>query len=86
MKNGKMIELRIRFWTNDIGEGDQVKPKFAWDSGIVAVPMNERHGIKAQEPVMFKSMASMPLAIETALINAGVTLVNGNQSLKYFSK
>jgi hypothetical protein len=48
--------------------------------------MNERHGIKAQEPVMFKSMASMPLAIETALINAGVTLVNGNQSLKYFSK
>ena len=86
MKNGKMIELRVRFWTNDIGEGNQVKPKFAWDSGIVAVPMNERHGIKAQEPVMFKSMATIPAAIEEALINAGVTLLNDNRSSKYFGK
>jgi hypothetical protein len=43
----KMIEVKLRFWTNDIAEkkGDVI-PKHAWSSGVVRVERNDSHGIK----------------------------------------
>jgi len=34
----RMIEVQIRFWTNDIAESKgQIVPKHAWASGVVKV-------------------------------------------------
>jgi hypothetical protein len=42
----KMIEVTIRFWTNDLAENpDLVVPKHAWSSGVVRITRNPSHGI-----------------------------------------
>ena len=31
-----MIEVKVRFWTNDLADGkDRIRPKHAWGSGVV---------------------------------------------------
>ena len=41
----KMIELRVRFWTNLASEKGHVIPKHAYAAGIVRVAKNETHGL-----------------------------------------
>ena len=53
----RMIEVKVRFWTNNIAEGDgNVLPKHAWTSGIVRIERNATHGIKPEKPVPFNSL------------------------------
>jgi hypothetical protein len=43
----KMIEIKLRFWTNDIaGEPGKVIRKHAWSAGVVRVERNTSHGIE----------------------------------------
>ena len=40
----KMIEVKLRFWTNDISPEDgKVVPKHAWTSGVVRMEKNKSH-------------------------------------------
>lgn len=73
----KMIEVRVRFWTNDLAEGGRILPKHAWSSGAVYLRTNPSHGITSQEAVMFNSLAELPEAIQGALANGGVALHHG---------
>jgi hypothetical protein len=47
----KMIEVRVRFWTNDLAEGpNRVRPKHAWASGASDVhpplaPQSDHDGL-----------------------------------------
>ena len=42
----RMIEVKVRFWTNDIsGESGKIVPKHAWTSGVVRMDSNLSHGI-----------------------------------------
>jgi len=42
----KMIEIRLRFWTNGIApKRGQVIPKHAWTAGAVNIQANKAHGI-----------------------------------------
>jgi hypothetical protein len=71
----KTIEVRIRFWTNELAEKkDAIIPKHGWTSGQVFLPSNRSHGITSSEAVMFNSFAELPSKIEELLIANGITL------------
>ena len=70
----KTIELRIRFWTDGLGQPrDQIYPKHCWESGQVYAT-NASHGIAALDPVMFNDLAELPSAIEKVLKAHAITL------------
>ncbi len=80
MRSRKMVELKVRLFTNDIPEKGKRRPGYAWTAGMVAVTSNPMHGLKwkkGQKPRPFNSMGGLATAIEDALIDAGVTLVIG---------
>jgi hypothetical protein len=81
----KMIELRIRFWTNDIAPvKGQILPKRAWSGGVVLMDRNEAHGIVPRDPAPFNNMSQLPDAIERCLIAHGVKLYAGGRDAKLY--
>ena len=71
----KMIEVRIRFWTDGIAEQkDTIIPKHAWDSGVVVMDSNKSHGIAPESPQPFNSILDLQSAIAKVLTEHGVTL------------
>lgn len=71
----KMIELRIKFWTNDIAEDkNMIAPKHAWSSGVVSTRTNKAHGLTSDDPIIFNSLLELPSKIEELLIREGITL------------
>jgi hypothetical protein len=80
----KMIEVKVRFWTNDIAEGDgNIIPKEAWTSGVVRVTPNPSHGIKAGRPMPFDSLMQLPATIEKMLVRENITLHPSKRTKKY---
>jgi hypothetical protein len=86
-KHGKkMIEVRVRFWTNKISpEPGKVIPKHAWTSGVVRVQGNESHGIVSGNPQPFHSLLDVGAVIEDVLIEHGIVLHPGRQMKKYMA-
>jgi hypothetical protein len=86
-KDENMIELRVRFWTNDIAPGkDMIEPKHAWDTGMVQVTANPSHGLKSINPIPFHSLLDLPRAIEKAIIECDLTLLSCPRSAKYLAQ
>jgi len=84
--NEKMIELRIRLWTNDLAEvKGEIIPKHAWDSGVVFMEKNQSHGIDPANPKPFHSLSELPSMIEAVLIKHGIKLHPSPRSRKYFA-
>jgi hypothetical protein len=53
----KMIEVRLRFWTDDIALGSgKVRPKHAWTSGVVRMQPNKAHEIASGDSMPFNSL------------------------------
>jgi hypothetical protein len=82
----KMIEVKIRFWTNDIAEQGKVIPKHAWASGVVRIEANQAHGIVPGKPRPFHSLLDVTSVIEKVLIEHGIVLHAGRKMKKYFSE
>ena len=83
----KMIEVKIRFWTNNIAdEHGKVVPKNAWAAGVVRIERNKTHGIEPSKPLPFHSLLDVGSAIEKVLIEHGVVLHPGRKMKKYFSE
>ena len=84
----RMIEVRIRFWTNDIAE-DQAKgdvyPKHAWASGMVGMDRNDAHEIKPERPKPFHSLMDVCSVIEKVLIQHDIVLHPTEKMKKYVS-
>jgi len=81
----KMIEIRVRFWTNDIASAKgKIVPKNAWASGIVRIEKNETHGINPSSAEAFNSMMELTGAIETVLIENGIVLHPSKKMRKYW--
>jgi hypothetical protein len=81
----KMIEVKLRFWTNDIAvEKGKVRPRHAWASGVVRMESNPAHGIVPGSPIPFHSLLDVTAAIEKALIEHGITLHRPRRMKKYF--
>lgn len=71
----RMIEVKVRFWTNGLVEGKgNIIPKHGKTQGVVRIETNQAHGIVAGKPKPFNSMAEIGPAIEAVLLDRGVTL------------
>ena len=80
----KMIEVKIRFWTNDIAEGKgKIVPKHAWSSGVVRMEGNKSHSIEPENPLPFHSLMDVSAAIEKVLINHDIVLHPSRRTKKY---
>jgi hypothetical protein len=80
----KMIEVKIRFWTDEIAEAKgHVVAKHAWDSGVVRMERNSAHGITPRKPVPFHSLLDVGRAIEKTLIEHGIHLHPSRRTRKY---
>jgi hypothetical protein len=79
----KMIEVRIKFWTNDIAEKGNIVPKHAWESGVVVMESNKSHGIKPVSPKPFHSLMDLPSTIEKVLMEQKIILHSSKRSKKY---
>lgn len=81
----RMIEVKIRFWTNNIADGDGViLPKHAWSSGVVRMERNNSHGIVPKNPKVFHSLLDISAVIEKVLIEHGIVLHRSTKMKKYF--
>jgi len=79
-----MIEVRVRFWTDDIAENkEEIVPKHAWGSGMINVDRNETHGISPKSGMAFNSMSEIPAVIERCLIENGVKIIASTKMKKY---
>ena len=80
----KMIEVKLRFWTNDIAEQKgQIIPKHARTSGVVRIESNKSHGIVPEAPIPFHSLLDVGRAIEKCLIDHDIKLHPGRRDKKY---
>lgn len=80
----KMIEIKLRFWTNDIAsEPGGVLPKHARTSGVVRMERNRSHDIRPLNPRPFNSLLEVGAIIEKVLIDHGITLHADRRMKKY---
>jgi len=80
----KMIEIRVRFWTDELAEeANQIRPKHAWTSGVVRMARNESHSIRPENPRPFNSLMDLPRIIEMVLIEHGIKLHRLGKMAKY---
>jgi hypothetical protein len=81
----KMIEVKLRFWTNNIaGKKGEIVPKHAWSSGVVRMERNTSHGIAPSEPKVFRSLLDIGAVIEKVLIEHGIVLHSSDRMKQYF--
>lgn len=82
----KMIEIKVRFWTDNIADTEgKIIPKHCWDSGVVRISANDSHGVKPLSPYPFNSLPEILPNIEKVLKNHGIKLYLGRKSRKYYS-
>ena len=80
----KMIEVRVRFWTDSLAsETGKVIPRQGWCGGVVRISRNKAHGITPESPIPFNSLMEIPSVIEKVLINHSIKLHTGNKMKKY---
>ena len=64
----KMIEIKVRFWTDNIAETKgKIVPRHCWNSGVIRIERNDLHGIKPPSPVPFNSLSEILPKIEKVL-------------------
>jgi hypothetical protein len=81
----KMIEVKVRFWTNNIAGRGKISPKEARAAGVVRMERNDAHGIKPGRPLPFNTLAEIPAAIERALIDHSIVLHPSRKMRKYLN-
>ncbi len=80
----KMIEVRLRFWTDDIApDKGRVVPKHALTSGYVSMERNKAHGIDPSNARHFHSLLDVGAVIEKVLIEHGIVLHPSQKMRKY---
>jgi hypothetical protein len=82
----KMIEVRIRFWTDGIAKGKLIVPKHALTSGAVHIQRNKAHGIVPTKPILFNSLLDLGTAIEKTLKKHNIKLHIGRGMKGYLSE
>jgi len=82
----KMIEVKIRFWTDDLApETGKVQPKHAWTSGVIRMEANKSHGIVPSNPKPFNSLLDVGAIMEKVLLEHGIVLHPSRRMTKYLS-
>jgi hypothetical protein len=81
----KMIEIRIRFFTNITKKSGHVVPKHAWSGGTVRMEKNDTHGIVTRQARRFRSLLDLSTAIEKTLLDHSVVIHPSAQMARYLS-
>ena len=82
----RMIEVKLRFWTNNLADGaGRVRPRHAWSGGVVRMESNKTHGIRPKNPKPFHSLLDVGAVIEKVLIQHGIQLHPSRRMRKYMS-
>ena len=82
----KMIEIKLRFWTDEIAESKgKIIPKHCWDTGVVRIARNDLHGITPDAPIPFNSLLEILSKIEKVLENHKIKLHRGGKAKRYYS-
>jgi hypothetical protein len=81
----KMIEVKVRFWTDEISGPGLVRPKHGWTGGVVRVKTNRTHGITSGKARPFNSLLDIGSAIERVLKDHGIVLHVGRGMKGYVS-
>lgn len=82
----RMIELKVRFWTDKIAGGKgRIHQKHAWGSGVVRMERNRAHNIDPQKAIPFNSLMELLAAIEKLLIQHDITIHPSTRMRKYFA-
>jgi hypothetical protein len=83
----KMIEVKLRFWTNEItsAQGEGIIPKHAWTAGVVRMARNKSHGIIPENPRLFHSLLDVGAVVEKVLLQHGITLHPSKKMRKYIA-
>ncbi len=82
----RMIEVKVRFWTNNLASGKgHIRPRHAWASGVVRIERNRSHGIAPGHPRPFHSLLDVGAVIEKVLMEHDIHLHAGRRMTKYFA-
>ena len=82
----RMIELKVRFWTNNIAEEPgKIVPKYAWASGVIHIERNRAHGIVPKQPMPFHTLLDLTAVIEKTLVMYDIRLHTSRRMKQYFS-
>ncbi len=75
----RTIELRIRFWTNDIDGNPKgtITQRVCWDGGYVYVGNNKSHGIKNEGGSHFSGLCQLLCSVEKVLDKHDIRLQKG---------
>jgi hypothetical protein len=67
----KMIEVKLRFWTNEITpeHGKGIIPKHAWTAGVIRMERNKSHSIVPENPRPFHSLLDIGAVVEKGFSN-----------------
>jgi hypothetical protein len=82
----KMIEVVVRFWTDELAEGrDAVVPKHCWSSGVIRMALNPTHGIKGLRPLPFNGLADIVPKIEELFVDHGIKVHPDRRTQRYLA-
>ena len=80
----RMVEVRVRFWTDNIAEGKgMILPKHVWDSGVVRISSNKTHGVVPGNPIPFNGLAEIPAKLEKLLLQQGIHVHLSRKQRRY---
>ena len=79
----KMIEVRLRFFTNSIAGEGEILPKHAWTNGMSNMQRNATPDIVPGEWLPFNSLMEIPTVIERLLLKQGIELHLTHKMSKY---
>ena len=79
----KMIEVRVRFYTNNLADEGYIIPKHGWTNGAVQMDRNDFHKIESGKSFPFNSIMEIPAAIEKALVDQKIALHRVRRMSKY---
>jgi len=81
----KMVEIKVRFWTDGIEEAGRILPMHAWSSGVVRIKGNKSHSIAPGRPRPFNSLMELGSVIERVIIEHGIVLHHSDKTRKYMA-
>jgi hypothetical protein len=82
----KMIEVKVRFWTDGLSEPGQIIPKHGLTGGVVRMKSNKTHGIDGGKARVFNSLLDVGAVIEKVLIDHGIVLHVNDTMKRYVAK
>lgn len=82
----KMIEVKVRFWTDDLASSDgKILPKHARTSGVVRMERNKAHGIVPGKPLPFNSLLDLTSVIERVILDHSIRLHPSRRMRRYLA-